>query len=560
MHTKFIFVTGGVVSSLGKGLTGAALGSLLEAQGLKVTFLKMDPYINVDPGTMSPMQHGEVFVTNDGAETDLDLGHYERFVNNKMNCYNSFSAGQVYENVIKKERAGEYLGATVQVIPHITNEIKERILKVAAYSDKEQYYDIVIVEVGGTVGDIESLPFLEAIRQLSYSLGYQNSVLMHLTLVPYIKSVKELKTKPTQHSVKELLSIGIKPDILVARSEHFLDEDNKRKIALFTNVDFDSVISALDSKSIYEIPFKLFDESLHKVIARKLNLNNLCEPDLTHWQQVITKQKNSNKTVNIAVIGKYANNSEAYKSLNEALNHAGIFYETCINIVYIDAEDLEQDNLKMLTNADAILVPGGFGERGIEGKIKAINYAREHKIPFLGICLGMQLAIIEFARSVLGLVDANSSEFNANANNQVIGLISEWVDARGGVQERDENSDLGGTMRLGLQTCNLKNASKICEIYGSKQIFERHRQRYEVNPKYLTAFEDAGLSISGKAVDTDLTEAIELSNSAASLQNHPWFIAVQFHPEFLSTPRDPHPLFKSFVEASFNFGKQLKIY
>ncbi|GAB6034383.1 CTP synthase [Galenea microaerophila] len=537
--TKFIFVTGGVVSSLGKGIAAASLGALLEARGQKVSMLKMDPYINVDPGTMSPLQHGEVFVTDDGAETDLDLGHYERFVQRHFTRHNSFSTGQVYESVIRKERRGDYLGGTVQVIPHITDEIKRRILRAA------EGFDVIIVEVGGTVGDIESLPFLEAIRQMGVEQGRDNALFMHLTLLPYIAVAGEVKTKPTQHSVKELRSIGIQPDILVCRSELPLSESERKKIALFTNVEEQAVINSLDADTIYAVPRMLHEQKLDDLVVKRLGIEG--QPlDLSDWDAVVKAQMNPQRSVDIAMVGKYVDLTEAYKSLIEALIHAGIHTHTDVNIHYIDSENLETDGLAALENMDAILVPGGFGERGVEGKIKAIQYARENKIPYLGICLGMQMAVVEYARHVAGMEGAHSTELNPETPYPVVALITEWVNEAGEVIHRDQNSDLGGTMRLGGQNCRLVPGTQIHQIYQADTIRERHRHRYEVNDGYVKALEDAGLVISGRSEEGDLVETIEIPE-------HPWFVACQFHPEFTSTPRNGHPLFKAFVEAANQF-------
>lgn len=534
--TKFIFVTGGVVSSLGKGIAAASLGSLLEARGLKVSMLKMDPYINVDPGTMSPLQHGEVFVTDDGAETDLDLGHYERFVQRNFTKRNSFSTGQVYEKVIRNERRGDYLGGTVQVIPHITDEIKHRIKLAAAGSD------VALVEVGGTVGDIESLPFLEAIRQLGVEVGRDRAMFMHLTLLPYIAVAGEVKTKPTQHSVKELRSIGIQPDILICRSERPLEESEKRKIALFTNVEEKAVINSLDARTIYEVPRMLHEQGLDKLVTDRFRIDAPVA-DLSDWDEVVQAQLNPEKSVEIAMVGKYVDLTEAYKSLIEALIHGGIQTKTQVNIHYIDSEDLEKDGIGAIKNMDAILVPGGFGERGVEGKISAIQFARENKVPYLGICLGMQMAVVEFARHVAGLSGAHSTELDPKTKTPVVALITEWTDEEGHVVERDEKTDLGGTMRLGGQSCALVEGSKMRDIYGASVIRERHRHRYEVNDGYISKLEAAGLKISGRSEDGNLVETVEI-------EDHPWFIACQFHPEFTSTPRNGHPLFKAFVEAA----------
>ncbi len=539
--TKFIFVTGGVVSSLGKGIAAASLGALLEARGLKVSMLKMDPYINVDPGTMSPLQHGEVFVTDDGAETDLDLGHYERFVQRHFTRRNSFSAGQVYETVIRNERRGDYLGGTVQIIPHITDEIKSRILKAAAG------FDVVMVEVGGTVGDIESLPFLEAIRQLSLEVGRERSLFMHLTLLPYIAVAGEVKTKPTQHSVKELRSIGIQPDILICRSEIALQESEKRKISLFTNVEEKAVINSLDADTIYSVPRMLHEQGLDDLVIKRLNIA-CSDIDLSDWDTVVKAQLNPDKTVEIAMVGKYVDLTEAYKSVIESLIHAGIHTNTRVNIDYIDSEVLETAGLSAIENKDAILVPGGFGERGVEGKIAAIQYARENKIPYLGICLGMQMAVVEYARHVAGLADAHSTELNPNTPYPVVALITEWTDENGQKIERDETTDLGGTMRLGGQNCILTEDSKIRAAYGETIIRERHRHRYEVNNGYVSRLEAAGLIFTGHSEDGNLVETIEIAD-------HPWFVACQFHPEFTSTPRKGHPLFTAFVEAANRYKK-----
>lgn len=536
--TNFIFITGGVVSSLGKGIAAASLAAILEARGLSVTLIKLDPYINVDPGTMSPFQHGEVFVTNDGAETDLDLGHYERFVNTIMTKRNNFTSGKIYENVIKKERKGDYLGGTVQVIPHITNEIK-RCIKLGADG-----FDVAMVEIGGTVGDIESLPFLEAIRQMRIELGSQRALFIHLTLVPYIATSGETKTKPTQHSVKELRSIGIQPDVLICRSEKSLSMADRAKIALFTNVDKEGVISLEDASSIYQIPMILHEQGLDDIVVKKLALN-VKPADLSEWQHVVDMQKIQTMTVKVAMVGKYIELNDAYKSINEALLHAGIHTQTKVEIMYLDAELIETHGPSLLENVDAILVPGGFGERGVEGKINAIQFAREHKIPFLGICLGMQTAVIEFARNVVGLTGANSTEFNKNTPYPVLGLINEWMEADGSKQFRDEHTDLGGTMRLGAQLCQLEEGTLARKVYDKPQIIERHRHRYEVNNKYVERLVEHGLIISGRSADNTLVEMVELAD-------HPWFLACQFHPEFTSTPRSGHPLFKQFVLAARN--------
>ena len=539
--THYIFVTGGVVSSLGKGIAAASLGTLLKARGLTVTMIKMDPYINVDPGTMSPFQHGEVFVTDDGAETDLDLGHYERFIERWLSRENSFSTGQVYERVIRRERRGDYLGGTVQVIPHITDEIKRRIRSAAEGSD------IAIVEVGGTVGDIESLPFLEAIRQMGVEEGRQRAAFVHLTLLPYIAVAGEVKTKPTQHSVKELRSIGIQPDVLICRSERPLGEGERRKIALFTNVEERAVINALDARTIYEVPRMLHAQGLDRIIVENFRLD-VPEADLSDWDRVVEAQLNPAETVDIAMVGKYVELTEAYKSLIEALIHAGIHTRTRVNIHYLDSEELEKNGTDCLADMDAILVPGGFGERGVEGKIAAIRHARENRVPYLGICLGMQMAVVEFARHVAGMEDAHSTELNPDTPYPVVALITEWRDEQGNLIRRDENSDLGGTMRLGGQNCTLKAGTRMHEIYGQDTIRERHRHRYEVNDLYVPRLEEAGLVISGRSEDGDLVETVELPD-------HPWFVACQFHPEFTSTPRSGHPLFKAFVQAALKQRK-----
>ncbi|MFP3341314.1 CTP synthase [Vreelandella aquamarina] len=535
--TRYIFVTGGVVSSLGKGIASASLAAILEARGLKVTMLKLDPYINVDPGTMSPFQHGEVFVTEDGAETDLDLGHYERFIRTKMTQGNNFTTGRVYEHVLRKERRGDYLGGTVQVIPHITDEIKQRV-----YAGGEGF-DVALVEIGGTVGDIESLPFLESIRQIRSELGASRAIYMHLTLVPYIKTAGETKTKPTQHSVKELRSIGIQPDILICRSEVELEESERRKIALFTNVEERAVVPLQDADTIYRIPLMLHEHGLDDIVCDKLRLE--AEPaDLSEWVKVLDAKLNPLKSVSIAMVGKYMELLDAYKSLNEALIHAGIQGRIKVNVDYIDSEDIERHGTERLAGKDAILVPGGFGERGVEGKILTAQYARENNIPYLGICLGMQVAVIEFARNVAGWKDANSTEFTHDTKHPVVGLITEWINAEGKIELRDAASDLGGTMRLGGQVCHLTSGSKAREAYGADEIVERHRHRFEVNNQFIDDLEAAGLVISGKSVDQSLVEVVELAD-------HPWYVACQFHPEFTSTPRDGHPLFSGFVNAAF---------
>ncbi|MDO3384496.1 CTP synthase [Gilvimarinus sp. SDUM040013] len=534
--TRYIFVTGGVVSSLGKGIASASLAAILESRGVAVTIMKLDPYINVDPGTMSPFQHGEVYVTQDGAETDLDLGHYERFIRNKMTRRNNFTTGRVYETVLRKERRGDYLGGTVQVIPHITDEIKRRIL------EGGRDVDVALVEIGGTVGDIESQPFLEAVRQLKVELGPQHAMLVHLTLVPYIATAGETKTKPTQHSVKELRSIGLQPEVLLCRSEVSIDDDSRRKIALFTNVPEKAVVPVPDANTIYAIPRLLHEFGLDQIVVDYLNLE--CGPaDLSEWDAVVDGKLNPEHEITVAMVGKYMELLDAYKSLNEALSHAGIHTRTRVKIDYIDAERIEQEGVDILKTADAILVPGGFGNRGVEGKLAAVRYARENKVPYLGICLGMQSVVIEFARNVVGLKDANSTEFDRQCKDPVIGLITEWTDESGRVEKRDEQSDLGGTMRLGAQECRLVKESKAREIYGQDVIVERHRHRYEVNNNYVDQLQQAGLKIGGWSSDDTLVEVVEIVD-------HPWFVACQFHPEFTSTPRDGHPLFTSFVAAT----------
>jgi CTP synthase len=539
--TKYVFVTGGVVSSLGKGIAAASLGAILESRGIKITHLKLDPYINVDPGTMSPFQHGEVFVTEDGAETDLDLGHYERFTSAKMSKRNNFTTGQIYETVIKKERRGEYLGKTVQVIPHITDEIKLHIRSGAEGAD------VAIVEVGGTVGDIESLPFLEAIRQMGLQEGSNNACYMHLTLVPYIPTAGELKTKPTQHSVKELREIGIQPDVLLCRADRHIPEDDKAKIALFCNVQREAVIEALDSDSIYKIPGLLHEQMLDEIVCHKLNILAKAA-DLSRWKELVYSLEHPEHKVNIAFVGKYVDLTESYKSLTEALVHAGIYTRSKVKVHYIDSEEIETKGCDALKGMDAILVPGGFGRRGTEGKIAAIRYARENKVPYLGICLGMQLAVVEFARNVVGQPAAHSTEFVKNTPYPVIGLITEWQDASGKLEKRDENSDLGGTMRLGGQLCLLGETTLAREIYGNAEITERHRHRYEVNNTLLGELEAEGLVVAGRAPGTDLCEMIELPKTI-----HPWFVGCQFHPEFTSSPRNGHPLFNAFVSAAINY-------
>ena len=537
--TRYIFITGGVVSSLGKGITSASLGAILEARGLDVTLLKLDPYINVDPGTMSPFQHGEVYVTEDGTETDLDLGHYERFVRTKMRKKNNFTTGLIYQNVIQKERRGDYLGATVQVIPHITDEIKHYIKEGASNSD------VAMVEIGGTVGDIESQPFLEAIRQLRIELGPESTLFIHLTLVPYISAVGEIKTKPTQHSVKELRSIGIQPDCLICRTDQIIPENEKKKIALFTNVEESAIISAIDVDSIYKIPKVLHEQNLDEIVIKKFNLD-LPQANLTEWHNVVDAIDNSDNEVNIAMVGKYVGLADSYKSLSEALIHAGIKTRTKINIVYVDSEEIEKNGSECLQNVDAILVPGGFGNRGIEGKISTVKYARENGLPYLGICLGMQVAVIEIARNLAGLKNSDSTEFNKNTDHPVIALITEWQDAKGTQEKRSKGFDLGGTMRLGGQDCKLIEGSLVRDLYKSDSVVERHRHRYEFNNKYKEKLESVGMSIAGYSVDEELVEIIEIPK-------HPWFVGCQFHPEFTSTPRDGHPLFTSFIEAALKY-------
>jgi CTP synthase len=540
--TKYIFITGGVVSSLGKGIAAASLAAILESRGLKVTMLKLDPYINVDPGTMSPFQHGEVFVTEDGAETDLDLGHYERFISAKMRKANNFTTGQIYDSVIRKERRGEYLGKTVQVIPHITNEIQAFIERGAAASH-EGKADVAIVEIGGTVGDIESLPFLEAARQMGLRMSRNQVAYVHLTLVPYIATAGELKTKPTQHSVQKLREIGIFPTALICRADRPIPDDERAKISLFSNVREDAVISMWDVDSIYKVPKMLNQQGLDRIVCEELGLN-LPPADLLVWEKLVTALQNPQHTVTIGMVGKYVDLTESYKSLIEALRHAGIHTATQVNIEYIDSEELESATMQGLEHFDAILVPGGFGKRGTEGKISAIRFARENKVPYLGICLGMQLAVIEFARHVAGMSDANSTEFNHESQHPVVALITEWEDRDGGVKTRSTDSDLGGTMRLGSQRCPVKPGTLAHRIYGD-EVNERHRHRYEVNNHYVPALEKSGLIISARTPTENLPEIMELPQSI-----HPWFVGVQFHPEFTSTPRTGHPLFKSFVEAA----------
>ncbi|MCW8885158.1 MAG: CTP synthase [Motiliproteus sp.] len=536
--THYIFVTGGVVSSLGKGIASASLAAILEARGLSVTMLKLDPYINVDPGTMSPFQHGEVFVTEDGAETDLDLGHYERFIRTTMSQGNNFTTGRIYEEVLRKERRGDYLGGTVQVIPHITDEIKRRVIEGAGNAD------IALVEIGGTVGDIESLPFLEAVRQLRVELGSSRAMFMHLTLVPYIATAGETKTKPSQHSVKELRSIGIQPDILVCRSDHEIPASSRRKLSLFTNVEERAVISLPDANTIYRIPRMLHEQGLDEIVVDKFRLD--CGvADLTEWDDVVDAKLNPHKEVTIAMVGKYMELLDAYKSLIEAMIHAGIKNRTKVNLRYIDSEDIERNGTDQLADVDAILVPGGFGERGVEGKISTVRYARENKVPYLGICLGMQVAVIEFARNVAGLENANSTEFKVDAEHPVVGLITEWTTSEGGVETRGAEDDLGGTMRLGAQECRLSADSTAYKNYGKEVVLERHRHRYEVNNNYVDQLKAAGLRIAGRSMDDALVEVVEVPD-------HPWFVACQFHPEFTSTPRDGHGLFAGFVKAALN--------
>jgi CTP synthase len=534
--TRFIFVTGGVVSSLGKGIASASLAAILEARGLKVTMLKLDPYINVDPGTMSPFQHGEVFVTEDGAETDLDLGHYERFIRTTMSRKNNFTTGRIYTDVLAKERRGDYLGGTVQVIPHITDEIKRRVVEGAEGAD------VALVEIGGTVGDIESQPFLEAVRQMKVELGSKRALSLHLTLVPYIATAGETKTKPTQHSVKEMRTIGLQPDVLICRSDHKIDASALRKIALFTNVEERAVVPLEDADTIYKIPRMLSEAGLDDLIVDKFDL--ACgEADLSEWDAVADAKLNPEQEITIAMVGKYMDLLDAYKSLIEAIDHAGIQHRAKVKIRYIDAEDIERKGVELLAGVSAILVPGGFGNRGVDGKIRTVQYARENKIPFLGICLGMQSAVIEFARNVVGWKDANSTEFDPKSQHPVVGLITEWTDASGQTEVRDENSDLGGTMRLGGQECRLAPESNTAKAYDQEIIVERHRHRYEVNATIIAELEKHGLRIAGRSIDGDLVEVVEVAD-------HPWFVGCQFHPEFTSTPRDGHGLFKAFIAAA----------
>ena len=542
-QTKYLFITGGVVSSLGKGIAAASIGSIFESRGLKVSLIKVDPYINVDPGTMSPFQHGEVFVTNDGTETDLDLGHYERFVRFQASKKNNFTAGKVYESVIKRERKGDYLGGTVQVIPHITDEIKSRIKNGAKGAD------IAIVEIGGTVGDIESQPFIEAIRQMTLEMPKERTAIAHLTLVPYIKVSEELKTKPTQHSVKELRSLGLQPDCLICRLEKELPKDEKNKIASFCSVHPDSVISMHDADTVYSIPLLLHHQGVDKILMKSLNIKQSNKPNLTDWKRVVQAKLNPKKEANIAIVGKYIELKDSYKSLNEALDHAGIINKAKVNLTFIDAAKINKSNVKKnLSFADAVLVPGGFGERGIEGMIIACQFARESNIPYFGICLGMQIAVIEFARNILGFKNANSTEFNPKTKFPVIGLVTEWKDKSGNTEYRDDSSDLGGTMRLGGQTCILRKSSLSHKLYKDNKIIERHRHRYEFNPEYRKILNSNGMLISGTSEDGKLVEMIEI-------KNHPWFIGCQFHPEFTSNPRDGHPLFNNFVSKALKLKR-----
>ena len=542
--TRYVFVTGGVVSSLGKGIAAASLAAVLEARGIKVTLLKLDPYINVDPGTMSPFQHGEVFVTEDGAETDLDLGHYERFTHTTMKRTNNFTTGRVYNTVLRKERRGDYLGGTVQVIPHITDEIKRRVIRGAGDAE------VAIVEIGGTVGDIEGLPFLEAARQLKVEMGSSRALLMHLTLVPYIATAGEIKTKPTQHSVKELRSIGLQPDILLCRCAVDIEESARKKISLFTNVEERAVIPLLDANSIYRIPGMLRDHDLDDFVVERFGIECKPEADLSDWDDVVAREFSENRgQVRVAMVGKYVDLLDAYKSLNEALKHAGLQNLTEVKVEYIDAEDIERNGTGLLKGMDAILVPGGFGDRGVEGKITAVRYARENSIPFLGICLGMHVALVEYARNVCGLEGADSTEMNASTPHPVVALITEWMTPDGKTESRDESSDLGGTMRLGAQPCHLEAGSKVRAIYGNDMVMERHRHRYEVNNNYLDKLRSAGMAIVGWSGDRSLVEMIELPQ-------HPWFIACQFHPEFTSNPRSGHPLFTSYIDAAIAHARE----
>jgi CTP synthase len=537
--TSFIFVTGGVVSSLGKGLSAASLAAVLETRGLKVTMVKLDPYINVDPGTMSPFQHGEVYVTEDGAETDLDLGHYERFISTRMTQLNNFTTGRIYNNVIARERRGDYLGGTVQVIPHITDEIKNNVVKAA------EGFDVAMIEIGGTVGDIESLPFLEAIRQMGVEFG-RRALFMHLTLVPYLKAANEIKTKPTQHSVKELRSIGIAADVILARCEREISEEERAKIALFTNVAKEAVITALDARqSIYEIPVQLHEAGLDDIVMERLGLEGK-PADLSRWVEVVDRLANPKHEVTVALVGKYVEHADAYKSLTEALTAGGLQQRIHVNLLRVDSEQIEADGIEVLKEADAILVPGGFGERGFEGKVTAIRYARENGIPYLGICYGMQAAVVEYARNVCGLADAHSTEIDAHTGNPVIGLITEWLDASGSVEKRSKDSDLGGTMRLGGQECRLRPGSLARKLYGKDIIMERHRHRYEFNNRYRDVLQKHGMLLSGHSMDETLVEIVEIPG-------HPWFLGCQFHPEFTSTPLDGHPLFTGFIEAALKY-------
>jgi CTP synthase len=542
--TKFIFITGGVVSSLGKGIASASLAALLEARGLRMTMIKLDPYINVDPGTMSPFQHGEVYVTDDGAETDLDLGHYERFLRTRMGRNNNFTTGQIYDSVIRKERRGDYLGGTVQVIPHITDEIKESVRLGADGAD------IAMVEIGGTVGDIESLPFLEAIRQMRVEEGRDKALFMHLTLVPFIKTSGEIKTKPTQHSVKELRSIGIQPDILLCRAEQNLPEGERKKIALFTNVPEAAVISAVDADNIYRIPLLLHAQELDDLVVQQFALS-VPKADLGEWERVLDGFDHPESEVTVGMVGKYMHLTEAYKSLTEALGHAGVHTRTKVRIVYLDSEEIQEQGTGCLEGLDAILVPGGFGERGVEGKVAAARYARENGVPYLGICLGMQVAVIEYARHVAGLAGAHSTEFDPSTPNPVIALITEWQEADGHIERRDKGAELGGTMRLGGQNCRLEPGSLARSVYGKPQARERHRHRYEFNNRYVDVMMDAGMRFSGWSLDGKLVEIVEIPD-------HPWFIASQFHPEFTSTPRDGHSLFRGFVKAALDRRKMVE--
>jgi CTP synthase len=536
-QTRFVFVTGGVVSSLGKGIAAASLGAILESRGLKVSMIKLDPYINVDAGTMSPFQHGEVFVTEDGAETDLDLGHYERFLRGKTTRFSNLTTGQIYRNVLEKERRGDYLGKTVQVIPHITDEIQSGIRKGAAGAD------ICMVEIGGTVGDIESLPFLEAIRQMGVELGRKNALYMHLTLVPYVKASGEMKTKPTQHSVKELRGIGIQPDILLCRTERPIPDAERRKIALFTNVPYPAVIAAIDLDDIYKIPAWLNQQGLDQLVVEHFGMTDVRKADLAAWETVVEARGKTDQEVQIAMVGKYVDLADAYKSLNEALHHAGLHTQTRVKIRYIESEAVETQGTRIIQGMDAILVPGGFGERGIEGKIAAARYARENNIPYLGICLGMQVAVIEYARNVCGLAGAHSTEFNPHTPHPVIGLVTEWRDATGSLHQRSAASAKGGTMRLGVQSCRLKAGSKSRAMYNAEVIAERHRHRYEFNNNYKPALTESGMDLVAESVENELVEMVELPQ-------HPFFVGCQFHPEFTSTPRDGHPLFEGFIRAA----------